>query len=93
MYRTKVDYYLINAIIIGLRSTEYSPGSVWSSSHWRSAYKFEIIGGDPSIYSDLVFFIAIFQHPSVSIILSSVAEMQFKKFDMLFRLVVGLTSS
>ena len=30
----------------------YSPGSYWSSSHWRSAYKFEIIGGQPPIYGD-----------------------------------------
>ncbi len=33
-------------------SHQYSPGSYWSSSHWRAAYKFEIIGGHPPIYGD-----------------------------------------
>ncbi len=55
---------------------EFSPGSYWSSSHWRSAYKFEIIGGHPPIYGDFVFFIVIFQHLSAPIIQSSVAQMQ-----------------
>ena len=38
----------------------FSPGSFWSSSQWRAANNIEIIGSDPSIYSDFVFFIAIF---------------------------------
>ncbi len=48
---------ILSPVIVFYESSSYSPGSIWSSSHWRSAYKFEIIGGDPSIYSDFAFFI------------------------------------
>ncbi len=51
----KRELHKLKGVLIGSwidKCVNDSPGSYWSSSHWRSAYKSEIIGGQPPIYGD-----------------------------------------